>query len=58
MFQTNKWNLNDDYVPFLNNDIKGNKVIITASSIIVLIITLFFLLPVTGLLVVHIKNFC
>jgi hypothetical protein len=58
MWNTDTWSLNDDYIHFLDDAIKGNKAIIITSSLIVLVITLFFLIPVTVLMSVHIKNFC
>ena len=58
MFKTDKWDLNDDYIHFLDKHIKDNKAIIIASSGLVLVITFFFLVPVTILMSVHIKNFC
>ena len=58
MFKTDRWDLTRDYNRFLPANIDDNKTIIITSSLLVLLICLFFLFPVTALLCVHIKNFC
>jgi len=58
MIETGNWNLNDDYIHFIDKSIKLNKFVIIISSVLVMVITLFFLVPVTILMSVHIKNFC
>jgi hypothetical protein len=58
MIKYDHFDLKEDYTHFLNKGIQDNKYIIIISSILVLLITLFFLVPITLLLVVHIKNFC